>query len=106
VPERKSLKQIPEFESEDDERKYWATHDSAEHVDWSRAKPVTFSRLKPSTQTISLRLSESLIENLKMLANKRDVPYQSLLKIFLSERVEQELRGIEAGARTARSGKR
>jgi len=106
VPERKSLKPIPEFDSEDDEREYWATHDSAEHVDWSRAKPATFSRLKPSTQTISLRLSESLVENLKMLANKRDVPYQSLLKIFLAERVEQELRGLETGARTAKSSKR
>jgi predicted DNA binding CopG/RHH family protein len=86
------LKPIPKFESEDEEREYWATHDSAEHVDWSQAKPATFSRLRPSTRTISLRLPEALIENLKMLANKRDVPYQSLLKIFLAERVEEELR--------------
>jgi predicted DNA binding CopG/RHH family protein len=93
VPERKSLKTIPKFESEDEEREFWATHDSTEHVDWSRAKPTTFSRLKPSTQTISLRLPETLLENLKMLANQRDVPYQSLLKIFLAERIDQELRG-------------
>jgi predicted DNA binding CopG/RHH family protein len=92
MPERKNLQPIPRFESEDEEREYWATHDSTDHIDWSRAKAVTFSRLKPSTRTISLRLPESLIENLKMLANKRDVPYQSLLKIFLAERVEEELR--------------
>jgi predicted DNA binding CopG/RHH family protein len=86
------LKPIPKFESEDEEREFWAKHDSTEHLDWSRARPAVFSRLKPSTQTISLRLPESLLENLKMLANKRDVPYQSLLKIFLAERVEEELR--------------
>jgi predicted DNA binding CopG/RHH family protein len=92
VPERKSLKPIPKFESEDEEREFWATHDSTDYIDWSRARPATFSRLKPSTKTISLRLPELLLENLKMLANKRDVPYQSLLKIFLAERIEQELR--------------
>jgi predicted DNA binding CopG/RHH family protein len=90
---RKSLQPIPKFESEDEEREFWATHDSIDHVDWRQARVVSFSRLKPSTRTISLRLPESLIENLKMLANKRDVPYQSLLKIFLAERIEQELRG-------------
>lgn len=92
MPESRSLKPVPRFETEDEEREFWATHDSTDFVDWSRAKPVTFSRLKPSTRTISLRLPEALIENLKMLANKRDVPYQSLLKIFLAERVEEELR--------------
>ncbi len=92
LSESRSLKPVPKFESEDEEREYWATHDSTEHIDWRQAKPVTFSRLKPSTRTISLRLPETLIENLKMLANKRDVPYQSLLKVFLAERVEEELR--------------
>lgn len=92
MSEHKGLKPIPRFESEDAEREYWATHDSTEHIDWSKAKPTTFSRLKPSTRTISLRLPEALIENLKLLANKRDVPYQSLLKIFLAERIDQELR--------------
>lgn len=92
VPEARSLKPIPRFDSEDEAREFWATHDSTDFVDWSRAKPVTFSRLKPSTRTISLRLPEGLIENLKMLANKRDVPYQSLPKIFLAERVDEELR--------------
>jgi len=86
------LKPIPQFESEEKEREFWATHDSTDHVDWSRAKTIVFPRLKPTTQTISLRLPEALLENLKMLANKRDVPYQSLLKVFLAERIEQELR--------------
>lgn len=90
--EPKERSAIPKFESEDEEREFWATHDSADHVDWSRARPVSFTRLRPSTRTISLRLPETLIENLKMLANKRDVPYQSLLKIFLSERIDEELR--------------
>jgi len=94
MPGHKSLQAIPKFESEEEERAFWATHDSADHVDWSRAKPATFSRLKPTTQTISLRLPEALLENLKMLANKRDVPYQSLLKVFLAERVDQELRNL------------
>jgi len=90
--ERKSLKPIPKFRSEDEEREFWASHDSTDHIDWKHAKPVSYSRLRPSTRTISLRLPEALLENLKMLANKRDVPYQSLLKIFLAERVESELR--------------
>lgn len=94
MSERKSLQPIPKFDSEDEEREYWATHDSTEHIDWSQAKAATFPRLKSSTQTISLRLPKALIENLKVLANKRDVPYQSLLKIFLAERVDKELRNL------------
>lgn len=84
-------KQIPEFASEDEERGFWSAHDSTEFVDWSKATRVTLSSLKPSTKTISIRLPESLLDELKLLANKRDVPYQSLLKIFLAERVEKEL---------------
>ncbi len=94
MSEPKSRKPIPKFETEDQEREFWATHDSTDYVDWGRARPVTFSRLKASTQTISLRLPETLLESLKMLANKRDVPYQSLLKIFLAERIAQELRSL------------
>jgi predicted DNA binding CopG/RHH family protein len=94
MPKRKNLKPIPKFESEDEEREFWSNHDSTDYVDWSRAKPTTFPRLKPTTQTISLRLPEFLLENLRMLANKRDIPYQSLLKVFLAERVEQELRNL------------
>ncbi|OGW39261.1 MAG: hypothetical protein A2Y97_01015, partial [Nitrospirae bacterium RBG_13_39_12] len=87
----RKLKKIPKFKSEGEEAEFWATHDSSEYVDYSKAKRVVFPKLKPSTKTISIRLPESLIEHLKVLANKRDVPYQSLLKIFLSEKVEEEL---------------
>ena len=84
-------KRIPKFKNEDEEREFWASHDSAEYIDWGKANRVTFSNLKPSTKKISLRLPESMLEELKLLANKRDVPYQSLLKIFLAERIEKEL---------------
>ena len=84
-------KKLPEFKNEDEEREFWATHDSTEFIDWQKAERVTFSNLKPSVKTISLRLPESMLEELKLLANKRDVPYQSLLKIFLAERIEKEL---------------
>jgi len=85
-------KQLPTFKNEDEEREFWATHDSTEFLDWSKAKRAVFPNLKPSTKSISLRLPESVLVGLKMLANKRDVPYQSLLKVFLAEKVEQELR--------------
>jgi predicted DNA binding CopG/RHH family protein len=92
MPKRKPLKPIPKFETEAQEQEFWSTHDSTAYVDWSKAQRITFGQLKPSTQTISIRLPEALLEDLKLLANKRDVPYQSLLKIFLAERVTQELR--------------
>jgi predicted DNA binding CopG/RHH family protein len=82
----------PKFKSEDAERTFWASHDSTDYVDWRRAKPAVFPNLKPSLKTISLRLPQWMIEELKTLANKRDVPYQSLLKIFLAERIEKERR--------------
>ncbi len=84
-------KPVPQFSSEDEEREFWATHDSSEYIDWSKAeRNPTFPRLKPSTRTISIRLPESLIAELKALANKKDVPYQSLVKIFLAEKVKEE----------------
>jgi len=83
---------VPTFKTEDEEREFWASHDSADFIDWSKAKRTAFPNLKPSTKTISLRLPESIIAALKVMANKRDVPYQSLLKVFLAERVEEELR--------------
>lgn len=84
-------KPIPHFASEDEEREFWATHDSTDYIDWSKAeKNPSFPRLKPSTRTVSIRLPESLIAELKTLANKKDVPYQSLVKIFLAERVKEE----------------
>jgi predicted DNA binding CopG/RHH family protein len=85
-------KKIPKFNSEAEERQFWQKNDSSEYIDWSEAEDVVLSRLKPSTRTISIRLPESMIEELKLLANKRDVPYQSLLKMFLSERIDSELR--------------
>jgi len=85
-------KRIPRFRNEDEERDFWASHDSTEYIDWSEAKDVTMPKLKPTLKTISIRLPEIMIEELKLLSNKRDVPYQSLMKIFLTERVEQELR--------------
>jgi predicted DNA binding CopG/RHH family protein len=83
---------VPTFKTEDEEREFWASHDSADFIDWSKAKRTAFPNLKPSTKTISLRLPESIIAALKVMANKRDVPYQSLLKVFLAERIEKELR--------------
>jgi predicted DNA binding CopG/RHH family protein len=84
-------KQIPKFRSEEEERAFWAKQDSTEYIDWSKAKRAVFPNLKPSTRTISLRLPESTIAALKVLANKRDVPYQSLLKVFLAEKVDEQL---------------
>ena len=85
-------KKLPKFNNETEERIFWQNNDSSEFIDWSNAEEAVFSRLKPSTRTISIRLPESMIEELKLLANKRDVPYQSLLKIFLAERIDSELR--------------
>jgi len=84
-------KKIPAFKNEDEEREFWATHDSTEYIDWKKGQRATLSNLKPSVKKISLRLPESMLEELKLLANKKDVPYQSLLKIFLAERIEKEL---------------
>ena len=86
-------KKIPRFTSEDEERDFWAKSDSTEYVDWSRSKRVVFPNLRPSLKTISLRIPSPMLEQLKLLANRRDVPYQSLLKMFLAERIAEELRG-------------
>ena len=84
-------KLIPKFKNEKEERTFWSTHDSTEYLDWSKARKALFPKLKPSTRTISLRLPEFLLDELKSLANKRDVPYQSLLKVLLAEKVEEEM---------------
>ncbi|MFH1613396.1 MAG: BrnA antitoxin family protein [bacterium] len=89
------LKKIPEFRSEEEEFEFWSTHDSTEYIDYSKGKKVVFSNLKPSMKTISIRLPEFLIAHLKVLANKRDIPYQSLTKIFLTERIEKEFRAAK-----------
>jgi predicted DNA binding CopG/RHH family protein len=82
----------PKFRDENKEREFWAAHDSTEFVDWKKSRRITFPNLKPSVKTISIRLPQSMLEELKLLANKRDVPYQSLLKIFLAEKIKEELR--------------
>ena len=84
------MKRIPRFQSEDRERRFWAAKDSTGYIDWTQAKKRKLPDLRPSLRTISLRLPVSMIEDLKILANRRDVPYQSLLKIFLAERLAQE----------------
>ncbi|MGB6944996.1 MAG: BrnA antitoxin family protein [Bryobacteraceae bacterium] len=84
------MKELPKFKSEDEERKFWSTADSTKYIDWSQAKRKNLVKLKPSLRTISLRLPVAMIEDLKLLANQRDVPYQSLLKVFLAERLAQE----------------
>jgi predicted DNA binding CopG/RHH family protein len=84
-------KKIPDFASEDEERAFWTTHDSAEYVDWDAAEEILLPRLKPTTQTISLRLSRMMLDELRAMANKRDVSYQALIKVFLKERIDQEL---------------
>ncbi|MEX2166968.1 MAG: BrnA antitoxin family protein [Methyloceanibacter sp.] len=86
----KKLKPIPRFSSEAEERKFWETHDSTDYVDWSKAKRVQFPNLKLSTQSISLRLPQGLLDRIKVAANRRDVPYQSLIKVWLAEKVDAE----------------
>ncbi|HTX17463.1 MAG TPA: BrnA antitoxin family protein [Bacteroidota bacterium] len=83
-------KPIPKFKSEDEERTFWAKHNSTDYLDWSKAKPVRFPNLKATSRTISIRLPESLIEEIKILANKSDVPYQSMLKVLLANKVREE----------------
>ncbi len=89
-------KRIPEFKSEDAERDFWASADSTRYLNWSSAKRANLVRLKPTLRTISLRLPVSMIQDLKVLANQRDVPYQSLLKVFLAERLAKERRSHHA----------
>ncbi len=81
------LKPVPRFKTEAEERKFWETHDSADYVDWSKAERARFPNLKPSTTAISIRLPVGLLERIKIAANKRDVPYQSLIKMWLAEKV-------------------
>jgi len=89
---RSGNKTIPRFKTEDEEREFWAGHDATEYLDWRRSARVVMPNLKPTTKTISLRLPQTMLAELKMLANKRDVPYQSLLKIFLADRIQEELK--------------
>jgi predicted DNA binding CopG/RHH family protein len=85
-------KSIPKFKNENAEREFWSEHDSSEYLDWKSAERVLFPNLKPSTKSISLRLPESLLDCIRQMANERDVPYQSLIKMILQERIERDLK--------------
>jgi predicted DNA binding CopG/RHH family protein len=89
---KKNLKKIPKFKTEDEERNFWAKADSTEYIDWSDSEVQTLPKLKPSTKTISLRLPESMLDEIRTIANKHDVPYQSFIKIILKEKIDQELK--------------
>jgi predicted DNA binding CopG/RHH family protein len=88
----KTLKEIPKFKNEQEEAEFWLTHDSTEYLDWSKAKKTIFPNLKPTTESISLRLPAPLLARIKELANEKDVPYQSLMKVYLSDQVKRELK--------------
>lgn len=106
MAKRPSRKAVPSFASEREEREFWESHDTSPFVDWSQARIAVFPDLKPSTETISLRLPTALLSELKALANKRDVPYQSLLKVFLADRVASEVARSEARPHAGRPPKR
>jgi len=91
----KNLKPIPKFKNLDEEADFWNTHDSTEYVDWSKAGKTVFPNLKTSTESISLRLPSPLLARIKGLANEKDIPYQSLMKIFLSEQVDKERKTVK-----------
>lgn len=86
----KKLKPVPRFRNETEERKFWETHDSTDYVDWSKAQRVRLPNLKLSTTAISLRLPQGLLDRIKIAANRRDVPYQSLIKVWLAEKVDAD----------------
>lgn len=90
----KKIKSIPKFRNEDEEREFWATHDLTDYLDHFQPIKLDLSELKPSAKSVTIRLPDSLLEALKNIAHKRDVPYQSLMKIFLAERVKREYRSI------------
>jgi len=100
----KPLKPIPEFANEADERAFWESpkHDSAEYVDWSKAKLVSFPKLRPSTETISLRMPEDLLNKIRNHARKLDVPYQSLIKLWCAEKASELTRNPHSNAGNAK----
>jgi predicted DNA binding CopG/RHH family protein len=89
---KKKLPDIPHFKNEDEERTFWAKADSSEYLNWDEGEVTTLPKLKPSTKTISLRIPEGMLEELRTIAHKRDVPYQSLIKLFLKEKINSEFR--------------
>jgi predicted DNA binding CopG/RHH family protein len=84
----KPTKTVPKFANLAQERAFWETHDSTDYLDWSKAQKVTLPNLKPTTKTISLRLPQHLLDSIKTAANARDVPYQSLIKVWLKEKLQ------------------
>ena len=88
----KDLKKIPEFKNSEEEAKFWDEHDSAVYIDWSETEKTIFPNLKSSTESISLRLPSPLLARIKELANEKDVPYQSLMKVYLSDQVKRDLK--------------
>ena len=105
-PRKKPLKPVPVFKTEDEEADFWSEADSTEYIDWSKARLVTFPNLKFSTQTISIRMPKAMLDELKVLANSKDVPYQSLMKVYLSERLQQERAAAASRATRAKPRKR
>lgn len=102
MPKRlKKLKPIPTFRSDEEAGEFWKTHDTTEYFDWGKAHRGAFPNLRPSTATISLRLPQGLLDELRILANERDIPYQSLLKVYLAERVAKERRVTRARRRAS-----
>ncbi|MBI3385157.1 BrnA antitoxin family protein [Candidatus Gottesmanbacteria bacterium] len=91
----KKLKKIPFFKNEDEERDFWDKHDTTDYFDTSKPVNIDLSELRPSTKSVTIRLSESLLSSLKNLAHKRDVPYQSLMKIFLAEKIREETQALQ-----------
>jgi predicted DNA binding CopG/RHH family protein len=87
----KQLKEIPVFKTEEEEREFWATNDSTHYINWNNSERMVFPELKPSTTTISLRIPQYMLDEIKMIAHERDVPYQSLIKVFLKDRLTIEL---------------
>ena len=88
----KAKAKVPTFKTEAEERAFWEKHDSTDYVDWSKARKATFPNLKPTTTTISLRLPDTLLDRIKAEANKRDMPYQSLIKVWLAQEIEEQRR--------------
>ncbi len=87
----KKLKKIPDFRNEEEEVEFWDTHDSGEYIDWSKAEEAVFPNLKLTSESISMRIPGPLLAHIKALANEKGVPYQSLMKVYLSEKVDEEL---------------
>jgi len=91
----KKFKEIPTFANESEEHEFWLTHDTTDYLDWSKSQRVTFPNLKPTTQSISLRLPLWMLDSIKTTANRQDVPYQSLIKVWLNEKLEEAHHGVK-----------